>query len=110
MDLQGKPLYNTMDCPLCTAREKFRAKAKGKPACDRCGICPPPAYENNPQGLFEEPSFSHWHQTMVGGVACGIIVKDNLCWDCYAEDHERVYPDLPVPTPPACLDTRTGEA
>jgi hypothetical protein len=101
MDLQGKPMYGMASCPLCKERYEFRAKAEGKPVCDRCGLCPLPAYENAAWG-FEECSFTHWHLTKLGNVDAGEPVKDVLCWECYLADYEQVYEgqkvNIPQPT------------
>src|SRR3954452_7078604 len=99
MDLQGKPMYGSVGCPLCKTRDENRLKAAGKPACDRCGLCPLPHYENAAWG-FEECSFTHWHMIKLGGFDAGEPVKDVLCWECYVADYKTVYagrPDIKMP-------------
>ena len=107
MDLQGKPSYQSEDCPLCRDRLKIdseRVKAGQRLPCNKClkGLS---TYLYVPAG-FQSVEIDHWHFKAINGLQGVHNVMLRLCWECYIKEWDNKYKDKEAerPTPPARLD------
>lgn len=111
MDLQGKPSYQRLNCPVCTERADLDKRHRyleattpdGKikrvpnpewrPLCHGCKK-PIPEYEQGRVKLgFDSVTVDHWHFKQVGGMSGVTVVKARLCFDCLLKDWKELYPE-----------------
>ena len=107
MDLQGKPSYQSEDCPLCKKRSGFdtqNIKAGFRLSCQSCEK-ELHSYLYVPSG-FQSVEIDHWHFKVINGINGLHNVMLRLCWDCYIKEWDNKYKDEEAvrPTPPARLD------
>ena len=107
MDLQGKPSYQSEDCPLCETRndvDRERVKTGVPLSCQSCGLGLH-TYLYVPAG-FQSAEVDHWHFKAINGLQGVHNVMLRLCWECYIKEWDNKYKDEEAerPTPPARLD------
>ena len=107
MDLQGKPSYQSDECPSCKLRiriDNHQIKSGLRLTCQNCEE-ELHTHLYVPAG-FQSVEVDHWHFKAIGGVQGSHNVMLRLCWDCYIEEWDNKYKDEEAvrPTPPARLD------
>ncbi len=87
-------------CAICAEREKHRRvrldDGRLLAVCDECHQ-PIPPYEAMGGSGFESHTVDHTHTEQLGNVTVQVPVMLQLCHACYLKDHQKVYPNSPLP-------------